>query len=40
MIGTLAEADGLVRMESDLSELKRQQMVQVILLRDTLPLVD
>ena len=37
MIGTLAEANGLVRMESDLSELKRQQMVQVILLRDTLP---
>jgi molybdopterin molybdotransferase len=40
MIGTLAEANGLVRMESDLSELKRQQMVQVILLRDTLPLAD
>lgn len=37
MIGTLAEADGLVRMESDLSELKRNQTVQVILLRDTLP---
>jgi len=37
MIGTLQDANGLVRMESDLSELKRKQMVQVILLRDTLP---
>jgi len=37
MIGTLAESNGLVRMESDLSELKRGQSVQVILLRDTLP---
>jgi molybdopterin molybdotransferase len=40
MIGTLAGANGLVRMESDLSELKSKQMVQVILLRDTLPHLD
>jgi len=34
MIGTLGEADGLVRMESDLTELKLHQPVQVIVLRD------
>ena len=37
MIGTLGQANGLVRMESDLTELKLHQRVQVILLRDTLP---
>ena len=39
MLGTLAEANALVRMESDLSELKRNEKVQVILLRDNLPRV-
>jgi len=37
MLGTLKDANGLVRMEYGLSELKRNQAVQVILLRDTLP---
>jgi molybdopterin molybdotransferase len=40
MIGTLAEANGLVRMEDDVSELKRNETVQVILLRDSLPRFD
>ena len=40
MIGTFRDANGLVRVESDLSELKSKQTVQVILLRDTLPHLD
>lgn len=37
MLGTLAQANGLVRIEADTSELKQNDAVRVMLLRDILP---
>ena len=37
MLGTLAQANGLVRIESDTSELKQNDAVRVMMLRDALP---